>query len=611
MTTVLSKVDKGVLLTIPNPRYEELVRKYSHLNEVVMNDNDKKSNLPIHVILGASDYSKIKTATKPKIGQPLEPIAERTTLGWTMMSSGCEPNLAQTYLTRTSGADYQELCNLDVLGLEDRPDGDQHVVYEEFAEQLTRNKDGRYETSLLCRAGHSSLPTNESGSLKRLDSLVKKLGRDPELLEKYDKIIQEQLAEGIVERVVETPKDREFYIPHKPVIKETAKTTKVRIVFDASAKENEQSPSLNDCLETGPALQNLLWNVLVRNRLKPIALSAHLKQAFLQVVIRPHNRDVLRFHWIKNKDPSNIEVLRFTRALFGLVQSPFLLAGTLKQHLNSLRERYPAEVAKIEKCLYVDDIISGGCTTDEVSSLKETTVSMFEAAKFQLHKWHSNESKLESSEEDGDLQGSNHPSYAKQQLGVRSDETKLLGLPWNKSNDTLAVGFPTKPTETTRREILRFDEIELHSFGDASGSGVSAADYAVVKQHSGASVGLIIAKSRLAKKNLTIPRLELVSAHVAANLADNVRIALDGYPVKAVYGWLDSLVALYWIRGTRTYRQFVPNRVSKINAKELIVWRHIGTDLNPVDRGSRGCETNRLTGEWLNGFQTLTSGQRL
>ena len=192
-----------------------------------MNDNNKKSNLPIHVILGASDYSKIKTATKPKIVQPLEPIAEHTTLGWTMMSLGYEPNLAHTYLTRTSGADYQELCNLDVLGLEDRPDGDQHVVYEEFAEQLTRNKDGRYQTSLFWKAGHSSLPTNDSGSLKRLDSLVKKLGRDSELLEKYDNIIQEQLAEGIVERVVETPKDREFYNPHKPVIKETAETTKV------------------------------------------------------------------------------------------------------------------------------------------------------------------------------------------------------------------------------------------------------------------------------------------------------------------------------------------------------------------------------------------------
>ena len=83
----------------------------------------------------------------------------------------------------------------------------------------------------------------------------------------------------------------------------------MRIVFDASARESGKSPSLNDCLETGPPLQNLLWNVLVRNRLKPIALSADLKKAFLQVLIRVEDRDSLRFHWIKNKDPSDIEVL--------------------------------------------------------------------------------------------------------------------------------------------------------------------------------------------------------------------------------------------------------------------------------------------------------------
>ena len=69
MTTRVSKVDKGLLLTVPNPNYEDLIRKYCHLQGVVMNDDDKKSELPIHVILGASEYSRIKTETKPKIGQ--------------------------------------------------------------------------------------------------------------------------------------------------------------------------------------------------------------------------------------------------------------------------------------------------------------------------------------------------------------------------------------------------------------------------------------------------------------------------------------------------------------------------------------------------------------
>ena len=65
----------------------------------------------------------------------------------------------------------------------------------------------------------------------------------------------------------------------------------------------------------------------MRNRLKPIALAGDLKQAFLQVRIRMEDRDALRFHWLKNKATSEVEVLRFTRALFGLAQSPSLLGG--------------------------------------------------------------------------------------------------------------------------------------------------------------------------------------------------------------------------------------------------------------------------------------------
>ena len=125
MATTVSKVDKGVLLSVPNPGYAEKLNKYPHLEGVVMDDVDTKSELPIHLILGASEYSRIKTDTKPRIGKAGEPIAELTTLGWTMMSAGKETNLSSVYLTRTSSADYEQLCSLDVLGLQDRPAGDQ------------------------------------------------------------------------------------------------------------------------------------------------------------------------------------------------------------------------------------------------------------------------------------------------------------------------------------------------------------------------------------------------------------------------------------------------------------------------------------------------------
>ena len=77
--------------------------------------------------------------------------------------------------------------------------------------------------------------------------------------------------------------------------------------------------------------------------------------------------------------------------------------------------------------------------------------------------------------------------------------------------------------------------------------GISAAVYTVVEQPSGRNQGLDTAKSGLSKKGLTIPHLELVSGHMATNLVYNVEEALEGFPVRKVYGWLDSTVALHWI----------------------------------------------------------------
>ena len=140
----------------------------------------------------------------------------------------------------------------------------------------------------------------------------------------------------------------------------------------------------------------------------------------------------------------------------------------------------------------------------------------------------------------------------------------------------------------------------MHSFGDASAKGVAAVVYAVVHQPSGTTQGLVAAKARLAKQGLTIPRLELVFAHIVTNLVDNVRQSLVGFPVQNTYGWLDSTVALHWLRGGGEQKQFVANRVQKIQSKANIIWRHVPTDCNPADVGSRGGEVkkNQL---WLEG----------
>ena len=99
----------------------------------------------------------------------------------------------------------------------------------------------------------------------------------------------------------------------------------------------------------------------------------------------------------------------------------------------------------------------------------------------------------------------------------------------------------------------------------------------MIIQASGVSKGLIAAKSRLAKKNLTIPRLGLVAGHMAANLVDNVRTALERYPITSEHGRSDSTIALHWIKEGRSYKYFMTNRVRKISPKDFIEWRHVDT----------------------------------
>ena len=131
--------------------------------------------------------------------------------------------------------------------------------------------------------------------------------------------------------------------------------------------------------------------------------------------------------------------------------------------------------------------------------------------------------------------------------------------------------------------------------------------YAVVKQSSGTSQALVTAKSRLAKTNLMIPRLELVAGHMAVNLAVNVRKALKGFKLaNKLHCWLDSVVVLHGLNHHGEYRQFVENRVRKMRNHEDVVWRHVPTDDNPADVGSRGrkVEGHKL---WWNGPDWLAN----
>ena len=130
----------------------------------------------------------------------------------------------------------------------------------------------------------------------QLKCLEKQLTKDQSLREKHSNTINEDLDKGCVVRVkdahkVESRSEREWYLPHHPVVNPN-KPGKVRRVLNGAAKFH--GASLNKSLFTGPdLLQNLIY-VLLRFRQHPLAVSADIKGMFLQVGVLPCDQPSLR-----------------------------------------------------------------------------------------------------------------------------------------------------------------------------------------------------------------------------------------------------------------------------------------------------------------------------
>jgi hypothetical protein len=635
--------------TVRRPDMNELKMKYTHTQDKRFYMT-AKGDYPIHIIIGDGTYSRIRTENVYK-GNPGDPIVEETSFGWVI--HGGDDYSSDACMFAREVNDYEQLYSLDVLGVEDRGENDKMQVLSEFRENITRQEDGRYQVSIPWIPGSKLTATNEQQSRTRLYNVNKKLAKDEKLKQEYEKIIEDQLTNGVIERSPEKPSgERVYYMPHKPVVRKDVATTKVRMVFDASSKPHPLSSSINDCMYTGPPLQPLLWDIMVRARMSSNILLADIQKAFLQIAIKEEDRDAFRFLFELN---GKEEHLRFARVPFGVEASPFLLGATLDYHYDQQSPEYERTVTALRENTYVDNIMQTGGDIDELEKFKRETELIFESAKFPIHKWESNVVTLE----DENMQ---NPS-------------KILGHVWNKQEDTLEIQVPAVPENepVTKRSILSqlgkvYDPlgiisptmaegkhiyreaceekkgwnsevspslkkqwlkwnkqlknvkvprsltggsedvkaIELHVFADASNLACSAVTIAVVEQTSGTVKGLLTSKSRISKRNTSIPRLELVGAHMAANMAKNLYNALLHQPIKTIVIWLDSMVVLYWLTNPgRPWKVFVSNRIKKIieTTSDLgIIWKYCPSSKNLADLGSRGAPVERLKyGNWFNG----------
>lgn len=155
------------------------------------------------------------------------------------------------------------------------------------------------------------------------------------------------------------------------------------------------------------------------------------------------------------------------------------------------------------------------------------------------------------------------------------------------------------------------DEIELHAFSDSSEKGYAAAIYLRTKSSTGVVCHLVTAKSKVAPlKRVTIPRLELCGALLAAKLLKSVVDVLSPViDITCTYAWTDSMTTLAWIKSSsHRWTTFVANRVSQLqDLTTPSIWRYVPTKVNPVDCASRGLFPSELLvhRQWWGGPEFL------
>ena len=139
------------------------------------------------------------------------------------------------------------------------------------------------------------------------------LKKDEKLLQESDSIFKAQLEAGIIELFPKDEEDLEgvHFLPHHGVWREDRETTKLRIVFDGSARADKNHYPLNDCLEKGPDLTPHVFEVLAKFRSYPVELTADTEKAFNQISVTQADRDQLRFLWFTNVKEQRPEIMQY------------------------------------------------------------------------------------------------------------------------------------------------------------------------------------------------------------------------------------------------------------------------------------------------------------
>ena len=431
-----------------------------HLQGLSLADVYLRNSVQVDVLIGADHYYSFVTGTCKRINEPESLIAVESHLGWILTGSVNSYSKHTTSMLTTVEnsevtASLRRFWELESIGIKETENPimskEEEFAVKDFHEGL--NFDGKnYEVQLPWKRDHPKLENNYRQAVKRLESVERKLKLDPQKAEVYSTAINQYVEKGFAEEAPDQSSEGVVrYLPHHAVFRPDKTTTKCRIVFDASARE-EGSVSLNDCVLAGPALQPNLASVLIRFRTHRVGLLADVEKMFLQVKLAPKDRDVHRYLWRDLRSDETPKVYRMQRLTFGVNSSPFLAIATVHAHVKRYAETFSCAVREILDNMYVDDCLTGADTDSSALKLRQEMSDIMMAAAFNLTKWASNSETVMDSIEPAKRASSSLVEFDS------SEPLKALGVSWDLVSDCFRFIAPKSTISShdpmTKRSLL-------------------------------------------------------------------------------------------------------------------------------------------------------------
>jgi hypothetical protein len=436
--------------------WNEYKSQWRHLQNIEFPDLGPR---PIIDLLIGVDCPDLVYSIQDIRGQPGEPIARLTPLGWTCIGS-CSPDTKDNTFTTNFTYFAKDLDNVDTLlrrywDIEETGTGSclspDNRKAEEIVCESIKYKDGRYTVGMPWKTNQGELEDNYEMAKKRLESTENRLKRTPEAATEYNNIIQDYQKKGYIRKVEpdENKPDHVWYLPHFPVVRPDKETTKTRIVFDASAKYH--NVALNDVIYQGPKLQNDLSAVLLRFRRHPIALMSDVKEMYLQIGIAHPDRSMHRFLWRGLDTTMPPQTYEFNRLVFGVNSSPFQAQFVVRHHAEMHKAENPRGAEAMLKSTYMDDTMDSEETPEAALKLYSELIELWNSAGMCARKWLSNSQEVmrhipqSTCAADVDLDRGELPTV------------KTLGLLWSPKSDEFLfrVLQPSTIDAKTKRAFLK------------------------------------------------------------------------------------------------------------------------------------------------------------